>query len=421
MKLDNEFATDLTSKDRNIALAAAKHIIDNSDMAAWTCFVQNSDNIFDFIKQNIAKHFAEVIDEDNYMNLFNLFKIHSFDWDECLIQILLRFSYLNHELNDKMLDLLQNGTEDEKAYAAKFFSFIPNEKANYYLFEAYSVNYEPLKYNAARALGDAGDMYSYDYYLNKLSAEDDWEKIDAAQFLQWYGNKKAFEPLLNSMKNSAMPEHIAGDIAMLVNISEHFNSSNSVHKELSLDCYQYLVDSLAEIWPLSTILDFEIYDCVQELINLVNAPENNNLKSRYAALLLKTRYQLETFCNNDEYKFNEDKKTLQVLDDILELLLEGGKYFWDYCVSLLEEELQNNSDSRIIFAAELIGLLNIGAYVDKIKDMLINLEYSEDVIFKLVLTLDMFKDFEGLNKDAILNKLEDINKKMVIQQAFAIA
>lgn len=421
MKLDNEFATDLTSKDRNVALAAARHIIDNSDMAAWTCFVQNSDNIFDFIKQNIGKYFAEVIDEDNYMNLFNLFKIHSFDWDECLIQILLRFSYLNYDLNEKMLDLIQNGTEDEKAYAAKFFSFLPNEKANYYLFEAYSVNYEPLKYNAARALGDSSDMYSYDYYLNKLLAEDDWEKVDAAQFLQWYGNKKAFEPLLKAMSSSAMPEHIAGDIAMLVNISEYFNSSNALYKELSLDCYQYLIDSLAEIWPLSTILDFEIYDCVQELISLFNSTESNNLKSRYAALLLKTRYQFETFCNNDEYKFNEDKKTLQVLDDIFELLLEGGKNFWDSCVSVLGQELQSNNDNRIIYAAEIISALNINSYLSQIKDMLTNLEYSEDVIFKLALTLDTFKDFEGLNKDAILNKLEDINKKMVIQQAFAIA
>ena len=32
MKLNNKIATDLTSKDRNIALNAARHIIDNKDV-----------------------------------------------------------------------------------------------------------------------------------------------------------------------------------------------------------------------------------------------------------------------------------------------------------------------------------------------------------------------------------------------------
>ena len=417
MKLHNKIATDLTSKDRSVAMAAAQHIIDTSDLAAWTCFVESSDNIYDFIKQNIGKYFSEVIDENNYKNLFNLFKIHSFDWDECFIQILLRFSYSNEELTEKMLDLLQNGSEDEKAYAAKYFSFIPNEKANYYLFEAYSINYEPLKYNSAKALGDAGDMYSYDYYLNKLSAEDDWEKIDAAQFLQWYGNKKAFEPLLNAMKNSAMPEHIAGDIAMLVGISEYFNSANTVYRELTLDCYQHLIDSLAEIWPLSTILDFQICDCVEELITLINAPETNSMKSRFAALLLKTKYQFEIFYNNDEYKFNEDKKTIQAIENILELLQEGGDTFWNKCTDMLGQELDSNNDNRIIFALETIELLNINHYNQKIKEML-NVEYSESVIYKLALTLANLKDISGIDKESILNKIQDFNLKMVVQQAF---
>ena len=75
MKLENKYASDLLSKDKNIAISAAKHIIDTADMEAWQCFVENSDNIFDFIKQNIAKHFSQVIDENNYKNLFELFPL----------------------------------------------------------------------------------------------------------------------------------------------------------------------------------------------------------------------------------------------------------------------------------------------------------------------------------------------------------
>ena len=417
MKLNNKFATDLTSKDRNIALAAAKHIIDTPDLDAWTCFVENSDNIFDFIKQNIAQNFSQVINENNYKNLYELFKIHSFDWDECFIQILLRFSYANDELQEKMINLLKNGSEDEKAYAAKFFSFVPNPQTAGLLFDAYSINYEPLKYNAARALGDACDMYSYDYYLNKLNADDEWEKIDAAQFLQWYGNKNAFESMIKAMKDSTMPEHIAGSVAMLESISEYFNSSNENLKNLSLDCYQHLIDSLAEIWPLSTIVDFEIDSCIETLLTLLNSNAENPLKSRFCALLLKTKYQFELF-NNEEYKFNEDKKTLQAMENISEMLNEGGDAFWSSCKNKLENELTCNDETRMLFALDLIGLLSVKEYIPQVKSIILD-DFSEEIIFKAVLTLDTFKDFDGINKDAVLAKINDYNLKVVIEQTLS--
>ncbi len=419
MKLENKYASNLISKDKVIALDAAKHIIETPDLQAWKCFVENSDNIFDFIKQNIAKYFAQVINENNYKNLFELFKIHSFDWDECFIQILLRFSYSNEELIQKMLELLEKGSEDEKAYAAKFFSFIPNEKANYYLFDAYSVNYEPLKYNAAKALGDAGDLYSYNYFTNKLSAVDDWEKIDAAQFLQWYGNKKAFQSMLNAMNESSMPEHIAGSVAMLDNIARYFNIDDKNLRDLSLDCYQHLIDSLAEIWPLSTVIDFELFDCVETLIALINDNTDKQITSRYCALLLRTKYQFEVFFNNDEYKFNEDKYTLAALENILELLNEGGNDFWQKCVDYLEYELIQDNPSRIVYALEVITNLSEKTFVPKIKEMLQN-DYPQDVIYKLVLTLDSFNDFHGINKNVILDKVQDYNLKTLLEKTIVV-
>ncbi len=415
MNLGNKYATDLTSKDKEVALAAAKHIIDKPDMEAWKCFVENSDNIFDFIKQNIAKHFAQVIDENNYKNLFQFFKIHSFDWDECFVQILLRFSYANEELTEKMLDMIQNGSEDEKAYAAKYFSFIPNEQANYYLFNAYAINYEPLKYNAAKALGDAGDVYSYEYFTNKLSSSDDWEKIDAAQFLQWYGNKKAYVAMLRSMSDSSMPEHIAGSVAMLDSLSKHFVSSEKNIRDLSLDCYQHLIDSLAEIWPLSTIIDFEIDSCVETLIGLINENADKQITSRYAALLLQTKHQFETFFYNDEYKFNEDKTTISAMENILELLNEGSEAFWQDCKVHLGAELQQENSARISFALEVIANFNLIEYIPEIKSML-QADYSEEVIYELLLTLDKFADFANINKYSILNKVQDYNLKALIEK-----
>ena len=51
----------VTSKDKSVALNAAKHIIDTADMEAWQCFVENSDNIFDFIKQNLRYYFRHSV------------------------------------------------------------------------------------------------------------------------------------------------------------------------------------------------------------------------------------------------------------------------------------------------------------------------------------------------------------------------
>ena len=414
MKLDNKYATDLTSKDRNVAIAAAKHIIECADIEAWKCFVEHSDQIFDFIKQNIGRYFSEVINDDNYKNLYELFKIHSFDWDECLIQILLRFSYSNEELHGRMLNLIEHGSEDEKAYAAKYFSFVPDTKANTFLFDAYKTNYEPLKYNAAKALGDACDMYSYNYFLNGLSSEDDWEKIDAAQFLQWYGNKKAYINMLETMENSSMPEHIAGSVAMLDNISHHFTSDDEKEKNLSLDCYQYIIDSLAEIWPLSTILDFELDDCVETIIGLINENKNEDLVSRLCILLLKTRYQFETF-NSDEYKYEEDKHTLEVMDGILELINEASNDFWRKCTSVIDYELSLSDEKRVISAIKVVSEFGLSAYIPKLKKLLESSE-NERIIYEILFALKGFKDFRGVDKIFVLNKISDYNLKASVEK-----
>ncbi|MDD3593396.1 MAG: hypothetical protein PHX18_02095 [Candidatus Gastranaerophilales bacterium] len=413
MKLANKFASDLTDKDKNKARQAAKYIIDNKDMEAWRCFVENSDNIFPFIKQNIASYFSDVIDENNYQNLFELFKIHSLDWDECFVQILLRFSYSNKELNDKMFELLKIGSEDEKAYAAKFFSFITNNATAYYLFDAYSGNYEPLKYNCAKALGDMGDNYSYEYYMNKLEAEDDWEKTDAAQFLQWYGNKKAFIPILKAMSKSSMPEHIAGAAAMLEAPNKYYADDDKCVREFALDCYQHLITSLAEIWPLSTIIDFKIYESIGALIDIINAHPEKDLISRYAVLLLKTKYLFQMFYENDIYKFNETQETLKELEEIFGYLSSLDNAFWQICEDAIAVELIQEENSRVCFALELISDLNLENYIDTIKNILKG-QNSEKVIYQAVMTLASVGEFYGVDKEFVLSQIKDENLKPLI-------
>jgi len=413
MKFNNKYITDLTAKDRNIGLKAAKHIIDTKDLDAWKCLIDNSDNIFNFIKQNISNSFNQAINQNNYKNVFEFLKIYSFDFDECLLDKLIEFSNKD-ELLHTMTDLLQNGSTDEKAYAAKYFTIIPDNNITKYLFEAYEDDDESLKYNVAKALSAAKDTVSYNYYLERLSDEDDWIKLDAAQFLQWYDNKDAFTELLNAMNNSTMPEHIAGYAGMLDNISKYFNSCDENIKNAALDCYQYLIDSLAEVWPLSTITDFNLFDCVETLITLIASEKDN---SRYAILLLKTKSQLDTFFNNDEYKFNETKDTLEEMESILEIINEGGDNFFNNCKKLIRTELESTNIKRVTFAVETIALFGLKEYVSDLKEMLSN-DYSDDVIFEIISALKSLNDFENVDKNSVLSKITDINIKSVVEQMF---
>ena len=414
MKLDNKYTSDLTSKDRNLALNAAKHIIDEADIEAWECLVQNSDYIFPFIKQNIAQAFSDVVDDNNYQNLFELFKIHSSDWDECLIQILLRFSYSDSDLTARILDILDKGTEDEKAYAARYFSFITDNRASYFLFEAYKSSYEPLKYNAASALGNIGDVYSYEYYLSKLESDDDWEKSDAAQFLNWYGNKKALPKILESMSKSAMSEYLAGEAAILDNISKYFNSDDISLRDLSLECYENIITSLVEIWPLSAILDFKIHDCVHALISNIKNPPDQNIISRYATLVLKTRYLIQMFIENEQYRFNEPKEIIEELEAINSIMRAEGEDFWQLYESQLIPEIQQENEKRKVFAISLIQDLKITEMSETLKYVLRN-KASEKVIYQAVLALNEVGDFYGLDKSFVLGQISDNNIKALIE------
>ena len=214
------------------------------------------------------------------------------------------------------------------------------------------------------------------------------------------------------MEKSTMPEHIAGSVAMLDNISHHFISEDATERCLSLNCYQYIIESLAEVWPLSTILDFEIYDCIETIIRLIHEHKDNDLVSRLCALILKTRYQFETF-NSDEYKYEEDKRTIEAMDGILELLNEATDDFWRRCTSALDNELSQHNEKRISLALNVVSDFGLSAYIPKIKTLLNN-ELSETVLCETVEVLSKFKDLYGIDKSEIINRISDYNLKASI-------
>jgi hypothetical protein len=419
MNLENEYAAALLDKDREKAKIAALHILNNEDINAWNCLVESSEHIFDFIKQKIANTFSDVVDESNYLKLFSLFKIHSSDWDDILIQILIRFSYSDKNLTSKMLELLENGNEDEKAYAAKYFTYIHENKAGYRLLKNYQSDYEPLKYNSASALGHIGDVYSYEYYIAKLESDDDWERIDAAQFLTWYGNKKAFLSILKAMSTSTMSEYIAGEAAMLEDIHKYFDSDDLLLKNLVLECYENILSGLAEIWPMSVLVDFKVYEIAKTLINLAKTSHASNYISRYAVLLLKTKLIINLFMENDTYRYDEHKNVINELEEICGLFVSEDENFWNKQKELVLSEIIGDNEKRKLFAMSIAGDYNIISVKDTLIELISNNRISEVLLLQSLQTLKSLNSIGTIeNKDVLLLNFADPNLKAAAESLF---
>ena len=117
----------LTGKNPQDFESVAYSLINNSDVELFAELVEKEDFLFDFVKQNVADRLSKVCNETNYLNLLNFLKYYSPSYEEFIISALVR--YADEDLTDKMLEIFENGTDDEKTYCAKFFSLIQDPLA----------------------------------------------------------------------------------------------------------------------------------------------------------------------------------------------------------------------------------------------------------------------------------------------------
>ncbi len=380
----------LTGKNKNDYEAAANHLVNDCDTELFKELVENDDFLFDFVKQNAAQRIDNAVNETNYKNLLEFLKYYSPSYEDVIINAFVK--YADEDLTDILLEKLENGTVNEKIYAAKYFSYIQDPLALEFLRNnAYSDN-EYLANNCAVALAACSDRESYDNAIQKLKSNDDFEQLSAVKFLTAYGDKNAVGDILNAMKNSAMEENIAGEIPYLSTIFELLDE-RYVDGLLVLN---NIINGLGEIFPLSVVFDYELFDVFERLIH-------NFDDSKGAIVILNAKEKFDVLTENDEYLFDEDKDTKNEVQDIKKLFKSVNKKDLE---KYINEEL--NENSPFVYTA-----LDFADDVFAVKELLKS--NNQTLILKTAEVLKKLGVLDETAKTVALLKVTDINIKSIIR------
>ena len=409
MDIDIE-VKNLTSKDEKAALKSAQFLLNSGNIEMFNTLLKKSEFLFDFVKQNVNKRLTKALTETNYKNLFKFLDNYSPDYEDFIASSFAK--YANEDLTDEILELLQNGTENQKTYAAKYFSYIPDTIAADNLLEyAFSDN-EPLAFNSAQALGKMENKESYEKALSMLKDDDDFKKLDAVKFLVAYGNRDAVLPILESLSTSSMPENIAGELPFLEPLPEIMKTKP---KGIVLPCIHNILSGLTEILPLSQVFDFELYDVLAFLIEKNKTEKDSHI----AVILLKALAQFSTICEIESYTFDEDKNTKQELNAIYELLKNQPESFWNEQKNLILKELELEK-SRILPALQIISELKLTEACKNLKNLLNS--NDEIILCETISTIKSIGklDENEISKEKVLNKIHSENIKAIILNMFVL-
>lgn len=201
MNLGNKTLNDLISKDNSAAKGAAIKLLAEKDVESFKILNSKSEFLFDFIKEKILKNLIGAVNSKNCLNLFEFLKVYSPDFKGFILHPLVQFK--TPEIEDKMLNFLCSGSDEEKTYATEFFTILA-DKTKYEKIKAnLNADFEPLKIASINYLSNLGFRLEFEESLKILEdkSKDNFEKLTQVEFLAYFGDKKAFEPIYNYFIN----------------------------------------------------------------------------------------------------------------------------------------------------------------------------------------------------------------------------
>ena len=380
----------LTGKNKNEYEQAAAHIIDYADVKTFEDLVSKEDFLFDFIKQNVAKRLHQACNENNYKNLLNFLDFYSPSYDSFIAETLAKYG--DNEIKNKMEDFLNNGNENQKSYAARYFSVVKDENIIDKLKEySYSEN-DSLAYNCAIALASLNERTCIDFAYKKLNSDDDFEVLSAVKFLSAYGEKDALGKIFEAMKKSSVSEYIASEIGYMESFLDLLNSGQYENTLLAIN---NILQGLGEIIPLNSIFTFQLYEIFENLI--FSEPNAKN-----AIILLSAKNKFNQLTENDEYLFDEDKNTKDEVNAIKDLL---NNNIDDDLDNFIEPEINENSEF-VFTGLEFIKNADIARELLTSK--------NQTLILKSLEVIKTLNDLSQDDKNKALKHITDKNIKSIV-------
>ncbi|MBE7703397.1 MAG: hypothetical protein E7Z89_05025 [Cyanobacteria bacterium SIG28] len=383
----------LTGKNPSEYEMVAKLLVNNSDKELFSKLVKQDDFLFDFIKDNVAKRIQDACNKENYLNLLNFLEFYSASYDTMIARVL--YSFSGDELLAQMKEIFLNGTDSEKAYAVKYFSFVTKEKIEEMLpllRKTAKSNFEPLSLNSIEVLSIVSDEESKQDAIERLSSEDEFEQFEAVKFLVNYQAKDLLDEIINVMKKSTLAENIAAEIPYLLSFDELFEQD--ADSALLVLCN--ILNAIPEIIPVSSVVDYGIYEVLERLTQ-------EKLTSSSAVALRLAKDKFEELCSNEEYLFDCDKNTKDEVQEINKLL---NKVNIKKLESLFYDELFDGSDF-VFFALD---------YVNEVEELETLLDSENQTLILKVLTL--LKEKGALNqarKDLALGNVTNLEIQQIIK------
>lgn len=397
----------LTGKNEHLALKAANELVNSHDNEKFIeYFSSKFEFLFDFVQNNVKSRIEYNINSSNYLNLLKFFKYYSYNLDNFIISILVK--YANEDLTDKILEIFEstNSSDTEKTYCAKYFYYIPDTIALDILKENAFSDFEPLMLNCAGTLNEMQDYTMLDKALKKLDVDDDFEVLKAVKFITASQDKKHIKQLYQTLKKSRLKENIACEIPYLIDIFNEIKHND----EDALFCFNCIINGFGEILPLCEVFNYKI----KQIVNYLTTKKEINQNE--AIVILNTMLKFDLITQNDEYTFDENKQTKNELNEI-QKIFENIKPEYQ---TNLKNILINKIEPHSIFLTDILNL--IAEYqIYEAKDILTDmLKTSNDFITcEIIITLKKINKLDNnINQDEIINKIQDNNIRAIVKSCF---
>ncbi|OLA74550.1 MAG: hypothetical protein BHW62_02675 [Acinetobacter sp. CAG:196_36_41] len=328
----------LTGKNPDEYEGVAKSLVDNSDVNLFAKLVKQDDFLFDFVKNNVANRIKKAVNQDNYLNLLNFLDNYSPSYDSIIAECLYNFGGI--EILPAMKEIFVNGNVEKKAYALKYFSFVPREYVEELLpliRQTAVSEFEPLSINSIEVLSKMNDEIFKTEALQKLNSEDEFEQYNGVKYLVAFKALDALPQILQVMKKSSLSENIASEIPYLVPVEDLIKTDDGVLVLCNI------VSAIPEIIPPSAVIDYNLFSIFEDLYL-------NNLSSSSAVLLRLAQEKFAELTSNDEYLYDCDKNTKDEVFAINQLLVGIDSY---KLKNLLYDELYDESEF-VFFAVDFV-------------------------------------------------------------------